>query len=313
MRKIKTGVIGVGNLGRHHARCYRSHAAAELVGVADIDRERGEEVARKNKCLYFSDYRELLPRVAAVSVVVPTQGHHRLALACLRAGLHVLVEKPMAANVRQAGEMIAAAKRKRLILQVGHIERFNPLIRAVRKVPGKLRYVVAERLAPFRELSLDVGVVLDLMIHDIDLVLDLAGSSVRKVDVIGVPVFTSQEDMANVRLEFVNGCVANLSASRMSRKNSRKIRLFKGESYISVDLLKNKVAAWRRESGRGRHTKVGKMKLRVEKAEPLYAELGSFLDCVRTGRPPLVDGKAGRDALALAGKIQAEIRRNLRK
>jgi predicted dehydrogenase len=208
--------------------------------------------------------------------------------------------------------MIRAARRRKLVLQVGHIERFNPLIRAISEVAGPLRYVVSERLGPFRSLALDVGVVLDLMIHDLDLVLALADSPVSKVDVIGIPVFTSHEDIANVRLEFKNGCVANLSASRISRKGSRKIRLFKGESYISADLLKGKLVGWRRESGVGAKTKIGRMKLQVVKREPLSAELESFLECVRGASRPLVDGVAGRAALALACQIQTQIKRRLK-
>ncbi len=312
MNKIKVGVIGVGNLGQHHARCYRQLPMAELIGVADRSAERGMAIAKKCRCEYYVDYRRLLAVVDAVSIVVPTRDHYRVTMDCLRAKCNVLVEKPMASNVRQADQMIRVAKRGKLLLQVGHVERFNPLVQAISGVKGKLRYIVAERLGPFRELALDVGVVLDLMIHDIDLVLALADSPVRKVDVIGIPVFTSCEDIANVRLEFKNGCVANLSASRISRKSSRKIRLFKGDSYISTDLLKGKLAAWQRESGQGRKTKIAKMKLPVLKQEPLLAELESFLDCSRRRRRPLVDGAAGRAAFALAYQIQMQIKRRLR-
>jgi len=228
MSRLRTAVVGVGYLGNFHARKYAALTDVELTGVVDSDAARASEVAAACACTAFTDYRELIGQVDAVSVVVPTQYHHQVALDFLNAGVHVLIEKPITVTIEQADELIAVAEDKKLVLQVGHLERFNPVLMAAEEVLSAPLFVESVRIAPFKPRGTDVNVVLDLMIHDIDIIQYLVKSKVARIDAIGAPVFTAEEDIANARIAFENGCVANVTASRISLKSERKMRIFSG-------------------------------------------------------------------------------------
>ncbi len=299
---IKIGVIGVGYLGRHHARLYAELPAATLVGVADIDEGRAREVATATGARAFSDYRELLSQVDAVSVVVPTSLHHRVAMDCLDAGLDVLLEKPMTVTLAEADELTARAEAKRRIIQIGHLERFNGAVRALAPRLTAPRFIESHRLGPFVGRGVDVHVILDLMIHDLDIILSLVRSPLTDIRAVGVPVLTPNIDIANTRLEFADGCVANVTASRVSKDAMRKLRIFQPDAYFSLDYQKQEVIMARRVSGgpEAGLPAIDIQTLPIEKEEPLKAQLSAFLDSVATRRPPLVSGREGRDALRVA-------------
>ncbi|MCI0529163.1 MAG: Gfo/Idh/MocA family oxidoreductase, partial [Nitrospira sp.] len=237
MNKIKVGVVGVGYLGQHHARIYSKMPGVELVGVVDIDAEKANAIAAQTGCQAYGDYHALLDQVQAVSIVVPTVLHHELASKFLRAGMDVLLEKPMTVTLQEADELIQEAEKKGSLLQIGHLERFNSVVRALNGRIQKPRFIESHRLGPFVERGTDVHVVLDLMIHDIDIILSLVNSPVELIRAVGVPVISSQIDIANARIEFASGCVANVTASRVSRDKMRKVRIFQPDVYISLDYL----------------------------------------------------------------------------
>ncbi|MBI3608021.1 MAG: Gfo/Idh/MocA family oxidoreductase [Nitrospirae bacterium] len=299
---IKVGVIGVGYLGRHHARLYAELPAATLVGVADVDEGRARDVAASTGARAFTDYRELLSQVDAVSVVVPTSLHHRVAMDCLDAGLDVLLEKPMTVTLAEADELIARAEAKRRIIQIGHLERFNGAVRALAPRLTAPRFIESHRLGPFVGRGTDVHVILDLMIHDLDIILSLVRSPLTDIRAVGVAVLTPHIDIANTRLEFADGCVANVTASRVSKDALRKLRIFQPDAYFSLDYQKQEVIMARRVDGA---TEAGLpaidiQTLPIEKEEPLKAQLSAFLDSVATRRAPLVSGREGRSALRVA-------------
>jgi predicted dehydrogenase len=303
MEPIKVGVIGVGSLGQHHARVYAELSMARLVGVADIDEARGASVAARHGCRAVADYRALIGEVDAVSVAVPTLLHHEIAKACLETGLHVLVEKPLAATVEQARDLAAVASSRGVTLQVGHIERFNSAFRATRgavKVPALIE---CRRWAPFTHRGADVDVVLDLMIHDLDLVLGMVCAPVRDVQASGVSILSSATDVAQARVAFDNGCVATFSASRVAESKIRELRIYEPGGFVVIDLAGQTAVVGRRAMGTSGSHELLTEQVRGDGREPLKLELEAFLDSVRTGAQPLVSGREGAAALELAYAI----------
>ncbi len=314
MQKIRTAVIGVGYLGRFHAQKYAQAAGCELVAVVDERSEAREQVAAELKTRALADYRELLGAVDAVSVVTPTPAHFPIAREFLERGAHVLVEKPITETAAEARELIATAARARRILQVGHLERFNAAILAAVPYLNAPRFVECHRLAPYRERGTDVNVVLDLMIHDIDIVQTIVGAPISTIDAIGTPVFSEEIDIANARIRFANGCVANATASRVSLKTERKLRVFEDDAYLSLDLQQKILTVIRKrtaQDGPG-PLPVSIEEQNLEKGDALKAEIDSFLDCIRSGKPPVVTGEAGLTALETATRITELVEASLR-
>ncbi len=304
---LRVAVIGVGHLGKHHARILAELPGVELVAVVDTNRARAEEVAliSRTRALFAAD--ELMGQVDAVTVAVPTEVHRDVALPFLAAGVPVLVEKPMARSLVEADEMIAAAARSGVALAVGQTERFNPAVVAARPLLRDPRFIEVHRLGTFPERSLDIDVVFDLMIHDLDVVLSLVPSEVESIDAVGVPVLTGRIDIANARLRFANGCIANLTASRISRDRVRKIRFFQPSVYLSIDYAAQKLDAWSLEKAGDALPKIQGGEVAVVNEEPLRRELADFVDAVVSRRPPLVPGEEGRRALAVAQAITDKI------
>jgi predicted dehydrogenase len=304
MKKLKCAVVGVGYLGKFHAQKYASLPDCELIAVVDTDENIVKSIAAGTGAKAVTDYRAILGEVDAVSVVVPTSFHHKVTKDFLEAGIHVLVEKPITVTISEADELIAIAKDKGLVLQVGHLERFNPAVLGLEKDEKPL-FIESHRLSPFNPRANDVSVVLDLMIHDIDIILALVDSELDRIDAKGTTVFTGETDIANVRLSFKNGCVANVTASRISLKTERKMRLFRPSSYVSVDfqnrvLTKHKTGA--KEMFPGIPEIVTEESV-FESGDALLEEIKHFVACVNNGEKPLVSGEAGRRALETAIKI----------
>jgi predicted dehydrogenase len=303
MMPLRVAVIGVGHLGRHHARLLAAIPGVELSAVVDTNRARAEEIAAASGTRAHTDYRDVIGRVDAVTLAVPTELHGKVALPFLEAGVAVLVEKPMARSVAEADELISAAARTGALLAVGHTERFNPAVLAARTRLADPRFIEVHRLGTFPERSLDIDVVFDLMIHDLDIVLSFVDSEVESIEAVGVPVLTGRVDIANVRIRFVNGCIANLTASRISRDRVRKIRFFQPEAYLSIDYAAQKLEVWRLVTGNGPAPSIQGGEVPVQNQEPLKCELEDFVDAVVARRRPLVPGEEGRRALALATQI----------
>ena len=305
MNRLRTAVIGVGYLGNFHAQKYCSIPESELVGVVDTDPLKAEEVARACNCSSFNDYRELIGKVDAVSVVVPTQYHHQVASDFLAAGVHVLIEKPITVTIEQADELIAIADKNNVVFQVGHLERFNPVLMALEGVLTAPLFVESVRIAPFKPRGTDVNVVLDLMIHDIDIIQHIVKSPVSRIDAIGAPVFTGEEDIANARILFESGCVANVTASRISLKSERKMRIFQRDTYLTLDFQNKKVLVAKKGEGEifPGIPNVQVKEQELGQSDPLMSEISSFLGAVREGRQPQVSGRDGRMALETALKI----------
>jgi predicted dehydrogenase len=300
---LRVGVVGVGHLGRHHARILSSMPAVELVAVVDTNQPRAEEVAKASGTRALFDARALVGQVDAVTVAVPTERHCEIATIFLASGVPVLVEKPMAASLQDADAMIAAAARADVPLAVGQTERFNPAVEAARPFLVNPRFIEVHRLGVFPERSLDIDVVFDLMIHDLDVVLSLIDADVDSIEAVGVPVLTNRVDIANVRLRFANGCIANLTASRISRDRVRKIRFFQPAAYVSIDYAAQKVELWKLVKGSGPVPSIEGGDIEVTAEEPLKRELVDFVEAVLSRRPPAVTGEAGRRALKLAQQI----------
>lgn len=306
---VRVGVFGVGSLGQHHARIYADLAGAELLGVYDADPARAREVAQRHGVRAFASMAALAAEVEAASVVVPTDRHREVAGALLEQGLHLLVEKPIAASTAEAEELVALAGAHDRVLQVGHVERFNPVMAYLESVAGNPRFIESHRLAPYpppREglhpRGTEVSVVLDLMIHDLEIVLHLVRSPLREFHAVGVPVLSPSADIANARLIFANGCVANLTASRISPERMRKIRVFLSDAYISLDYQ-----AQAGEVFRVTPAGITREEVPIEKGEPLANELASFIRCVATRATPVVSGHHASEALTLAVMIQQSI------
>lgn len=333
MEKLKVVVIGAGHLGKEHARIYSEIPGVSLVGVVDTNKDVGEAVAQRCKTRYYSSFEEILNKVDAASVVVPTRSHYEITKELLNNGIHVLVEKPMTGTVSEAEDLIALSKKSSTILQPGFIERFNPALEAIKKLDVSLKFIECHRLSPFTFRSADIGVVLDLMIHDIDIILYLSKSKVKKIDAVGVNVIADKEDIANARIQFENGCVANITASRVSFEPMRRIRLFSENSYISLDYQKQEALIYKKSpeltlksidtEGKGvsnitdlKNFSFGDMlkieRIKMDNQEPLKKELESFVDCVRNGKQPVVSGEEGINAIKVAAVIREEINKNLK-
>jgi predicted dehydrogenase len=304
---LRVAVVGVGHLGRHHARVLASLPGVRLVGVVDTNISRAAEVAQANGTAVVGSVRDLPGAVDAVSVAVPTEAHAAVAIPLLEAGIDVLVEKPMTRSLSEADALIAAAASSGRVLGVGHIEHFNPAVQAARPHIHDPRFIEVHRLGTFPERSLDIDVVFDLMIHDIGLVLELVGSEVVGIEAVGVPVLTPRVDIANARLKFANGCIANLTASRISRDQVRKIRFFQKNTYLSIDYKAQEVEAWRLVAQGTGMPRIDGGKLDVVREEPLRRELADFVAAVRERRDPAVTGTHARAALVLANEIMTRM------
>jgi len=300
---LRVAVIGVGALGKHHARILASLPGVSLAAVVDINRARAEEIAAAHGTRPLFDAGQLDGQIDAVTIAVPTELHARIARPFLEAGIPALVEKPIARTVEEADAMIAASAGRGAVLAVGHTERFNPAVLAARRVLVDPRFIEVHRLGAFPERSLDIDVVFDLMIHDLDIALSLVPSEVETIEAVGVPVLTGRVDIANARLRFANGCIANITASRISRDRVRKIRFFQPSAYVSIDYAAQKLEVWRLVKGNGPMPTIEGGEVEVPVEEPLKRELEDFVQAVTTRRPPLVTGEQGRRALALAQQI----------
>lgn len=308
---LRMAVVGVGHLGRHHARILSQLPGVELVGIVDINAERAAEVARTTGTRALASVDDLVGRVDAVTVAVPTEVHLEVARPFLERGTATLVEKPLARSVAEADEILAAAHASGAVLAVGQTERYNPAVAAARPLIVQPRFIEVHRLGTFPERSLDIDVVFDLMIHDLDIVLSLMPSEVAEIDAVGVPVLTGKIDIANVRLRFESGCIVNLTASRISRDRVRKIRFFQPSTYVSIDYAAQEVEVWRLVRPAGGIPSIDGGKLDVARDEPLKLELADFIEAARTSRPPLVTGADGRRAVALAQDITARMQEQL--
>lgn len=329
---MKLGVVGVGALGRHHARILAGMPGVELIAVADPNAEQARKIAEQHGCGWTTEFRELLERVEAVSIAAPTFAHREVGAACLHAGLPALIEKPLASNVADARALVELAERKRLPLAVGHVERFNPAYQTLKGLAGRPRYVRTERVSPFAFRSTDIGVVHDLMIHDLDLVLDLTGSRVARVEAFGVSILGRNEDAANARLTFENGCVAELVVNRVNPFAKRSVQVWGESGCVTADLTSRKVTRFapsdRLRAGdspldrAARGAAVDQLKAElfgkdlvveepaVSDADALTAELANFVDCCRTGRTPVVSGAEALAALAAADRVLSSIARH---
>jgi len=306
-QKIPAAVIGVGYLGKFHAEKYAASEKADLVAVVDEDSARAAEIGAGVGAVGLTDYRELFGRVQCVSIAVPTRVHHQVAKDFITAGIDVLVEKPLAANLDEAKDLVTLAESRNCILQVGHLERFNPAIRRLEGVIKEPKFVECHRLAPFVERGTDVDVVLDLMIHDIDVIASLVRSPVIRVEAVGVPVLTETPDIANARLIFANGCIANVTASRVSIKRERKVRFFQPDAYISIDYDQRRAQIIYKPAPGAGWLDVRSENIEFKEGDALADEIDSFLDCVRTRTAPLVSGVDGLNALEIASLIRAQL------
>ena len=296
-------VVGVGHLGKHHARILAAMPGVELTAVVDINRQRAEQIAAEHHTSPLTDWRDLRGRVDAVTVASPTDAHLAIVEDFLDAGVHVLVEKPMTRTTVEADRMIEAARRSGATLAVGHTERFNPAVAQVKPLVQDPRFIEVHRLGTFPDRSLDIDVVFDLMIHDLDLVLDIVGREVTSIEAVGVPVLTPRVDIANVRLRFDGGCIANLTASRISRDRVRKIRFFQRDAYLSIDYAAQEAEMWRLVPRAGQMPGIEGGKVDIAREEPLKRELEDFVSAIRERRAPGVPGEQGRAALALAERV----------
>lgn len=313
--KLRAAVVGVGYLGRFHAEKYAAEPDVELVAVVDVDRARAEAIAESLGCVATSDLRDLDGKVDCASVAVPTPLHAEIGCALLDRGIDVLVEKPIAASLEEARELVHRADARGRILQVGHLERFNPAFRALREILTRPRFLECHRLAPFLLRGTDVDVVLDLMIHDLDVILSMVDSPVASVEAVGIPVLTSSPDIANARIRFENGAIANVTASRVSTKRERKLRIFQPDTYISVDYHERRMRICRRTPGDGGNApEIGVEERAVEGEDALREEIRAFLHAVATREAPIVSGRVGLRAMELAyeilDKMKAELERD---
>jgi predicted dehydrogenase len=298
-RRIRIGVVGAGSMGKNHARVLASMPHVELAGIYDADAGRARTAAKAHKTRAVSSLEELLPLIDAAAVATPTSTHLDIGLRLLEAGRDVFVEKPITDDAESARRLIERARESGRILQVGHIERFNPVISELEKLLTHPRFIEAHRLSPFPGRSTDIGVVLDLMIHDLEIILHLVKSEIESIDAVGIPVLTKREDIANARLRFQNGCVANITTSRISPEKMRKIRVFQDDAYLSLDYQNQSGEIYRKGGLFG----ISREAVKIEKDEPLKLELAAFVECARDGRQPKVGGQEAAVALELALEI----------
>jgi predicted dehydrogenase len=303
MTKLRVSVVGLGRLGSIHAKIYSALGNVELAGVCDIDENIARASAQELKISWYTDYRNLLnDKIDAVSIVTPTISHYKIAGFFLQNNIHVLIEKPITKTLKEARDLIKLADKKRLIIQVGHVERFNSAIQAIEKLSNKPRFIEVHRLGPFTPRVKDVGVVLDLMIHDIDIVLGLTKSKVKNIDALGMKILTDHEDIANARIRFQNGTVCDLTASRVTNDSMRKIRIFQDDCYISIDYMAQAAVIHRKINNQ-----IVSEEIDIKKEAPLTRELASFIDCVADNKKPLVSGKEAYEALKVALDILKKI------
>lgn len=311
MKKLKAAVFGAGHLGKEHARIYHGLPEVELIGVADIDPEK-EEIAKNLGVAFDTDFRNLLGQIDLASIATPTSVHHQVARETLAAGVHCLVEKPITPRLEEADELIEIARRKNLTLRVGHLERFNAGFRRIEQIARNIRFIEIHRLGPFNARINDCGVVLDLMIHDIDILLQLVKSEIASLDAIGIPVLTPYEDIANVRVKFKNNAIADLTASRLTPERQRKIRIFQEDAYISLDYV-TQTAQIFRKAGFAQALfggKISREEVPIEKEEPLKAEIEHFIRSVRDGSSHGKPDVQAREALRIALEILESIKQN---
>jgi predicted dehydrogenase len=304
---LRTAVVGIGHLGRHHARLLAAMDGVSLVAVVDTVLARAEDAAATTGARAITDYREVLSDVDAVVIAVPTEIHRAIALPFLDRGVATLVEKPLSRSVSDAEAIVEAARLGNAVLAVGHTERYNPAVGAIGPLVTSPRFIEVHRLSAFPERSLDIDVVFDLMIHDLDVIISMVGSDVTSIEAVGVPVLTSTYDIANVRLRFASRCIANLTASRISRDRVRKIRFFQPDSYLSIDYASQEVEGWRLVKRDGERPRIEGGPVPVEREEPLKRELEDFIRAARNKTRPLVDGEAGLAALRLASRIAEQM------
>ncbi|HEB50822.1 MAG TPA: Gfo/Idh/MocA family oxidoreductase [Desulfobulbus sp.] len=311
VKQIRVGVIGVGYLGRFHAQKYAAMEGVDLAGVADVDAGRAEEVARECDTSAFTGYRQLLDRIDCASIVVPTVHHHRVALDCIERGIDILVEKPITTTVEEADDLIARADANDLILQVGHLERFNPAVLAMQPLLDHPLFIEAHRISVFKNRGTDVDVILDLMIHDIDIILSIIDAPLETIHTVGAPVITPLTDIANARLIFENGCTANVTVSRISMDNMRRMRIFQPGRYLSVDFSKKEVMSITlREGARNGQPLPEIRKHGFADQDVLELELADFITNVRQRTRPLVSGREGRRALRVALEVVQQVNEN---
>ncbi len=307
MRKLNTAVIGIGHLGSRHLKVYQEQLQDQvnLIGICDINRERTRKFAEHYAVKLWEKYQELEGKIEAVNICTPTLTHFEIAKFFLDQNIHTFIEKPITLTVEQADQLIALAQKKNLKLQVGHVERFNSAFQAIEPIAESPLFVECHRLNPFSNRSLDIGVVMDLMIHDIDIILGLVHAPLSDIQAVGVKVLTDREDIANARLTFQSGCVCNLTASRVADEVMRKIRIFLKDTYISLDYVKQEAYLYKKNGA-----VISKTNLPIEKEEPLKKELESFLDCIRENKKPIVSGVEGKQALEVAITINQKIWNN---
>jgi predicted dehydrogenase len=320
-KKKNTAVIGVGHLGQHHARVYTELPNTNLYCVVDTDEKKASELAKKHNVKYFSDYKdkEILKNIDAVNVVVPTVNHYEVAKYFLLNNKSVLLEKPITTTIKEAKELVDISKKQKTIFQVGHIERFNSAIVSLSKFVKNPIFIECNRLGPFKHRGTDVSIVLDLMIHDIDIIFSLVNSPLKKIEAIGAKIFCPTEDIANARLYFENGCITNLTASRATIDAVRKIRIFQSDAYFSLDYVKQSINIYKKKDIKkidASHTlldMINIQEIKIQPEEPLKAELSSFINCVIEKKKPLVSGKEGLTALETAINICKKIEKNNKK
>ncbi|MDB9722539.1 Gfo/Idh/MocA family oxidoreductase [Candidatus Marinimicrobia bacterium] len=320
--KIKLGVIGVGHLGQHHAKHYTKIKAVELIGVYDVDYKRSKKIAKDLKTKAYSSLDEMLNLVEGVSIVTPTKDHAKIAEMCIRLGKHVFIEKPISKTIKEADNIISLAKTHKVIVQVGHIERFNPALQPLKNYRVNPKYIEVQRLAPYMIRGTDIPVVLDLMIHDIDLVLSFIDSPVKKIEASGVSIMTNSVDIANARIDFKNGSVANITSSRVAKDKVRKIKLFQQDLYITIDFLIGLTEVYRvldqketvskstistQIESKGKQRQIIYEKPKIKKEDALQMELINFVEAIQKKSKTIVDGVAGREALKVALQIQQKI------
>lgn len=310
-KNIRVGVIGVGYLGKYHVDKYLGIQGVDLVAVCDTNREVGTRLAADHGVPHTGDYRELLGAVDAVSIVVPTVHHHRIALDFLNAGIDVFVEKPITTSLEEAQSLIDTAEARGLVLQVGHLERFNPAVLALNGTMREPMFIESHRLSPFPDRSVDIDVILDLMIHDIDIILNIVKSPIMHIDAVGVPIITDQVDIVNARLNFESGCVANVTASRVSIEKMRKIRIFQSDAYISIDYAAQKIEVYKRIGDGKDHFSIVKQDMDISPSDYLGDEIRSFIEAVRTRGTPPVTGRDGKRALEVAMMIRERLEESL--
>ncbi len=302
MKKLRIGVVGVGHIGSNHARIYSELPNAELVAILDIDPARADEIGAKYKAKAVASLNEFAGMIDAASVATPTSAHFSIARDLLAQGKHLLIEKPITEKTSDARDLAQMAAEKGLVLQVGHVERFNPVLSALEQRLTHPRFIEAHRLSPYPNRSTEIGVVLDLMIHDLEIILHLVDSMVENIDAVGVPVLSRGEDIANARLRFASGCIANVTSSRISPERMRKIRVFQEDAYLSLDYQGQSGEIYRRVDGQ-----ITREPVAIEKEEPLRQQLASFVDCALTGGEPRVSGSHAAAALELAVEITRRI------